>query len=162
MTDSESPIVGNCPHLSFGKGALACCDLHGPGQPDVCQEYPFPEMDDGMCERELKIAGLWTEYRFENGRVKPYDQRGKLIDYDFKGRVLMKNAKLTKKIVSDHNAMLAALQMIARGFNTPQETRKVAKKLKVDYTEALEMNYLKIFCQAEKASRKIKQIKLEG
>ena len=47
----------DCPALRFD-GKVAVCEIHeGNGmfeKPRVCQEYPFPDMDNGMCERELK------------------------------------------------------------------------------------------------------------
>lgn len=53
MTDFESDIIGDCPHLSFEAG-LASCDLHDSGcKPDVCCEYPW----GGLCEREVLEQG---------------------------------------------------------------------------------------------------------
>ncbi len=49
----------DCPALEFD-GAVAICaierDCGKSEKPRVCKEYPFADMDNGMCERELNIV----------------------------------------------------------------------------------------------------------
>ena len=55
----------DCTALAFEDG-IAVCRMQD-GKLDCCKAYPFlfPEstdIQDFMCERELKQAGLWKEY----------------------------------------------------------------------------------------------------
>ena len=62
MTDSESAVEGDCPHLSFDEDGLASCDLHESGcKPDVCELYPDDWTFGFKCERqENEIADTTT------------------------------------------------------------------------------------------------------
>ena len=48
----------DCPALSFDENGLATCEIYDCRR-SFCEEYPFPDMDNGMCEREQKEAGVW-------------------------------------------------------------------------------------------------------
>lgn len=69
---------------------------------------------------------------------------------------------MTKKQTEQFNKMLSSLQLIAKGFQTPQQLLKSAKKdLGLDYEEALEMAYENIKEIAKNAVRGVKKIRVE-
>ncbi len=52
---------GHCSALKF-EGKKAICEIEQnrghEAKPDVCQQYPFPDIDNGKCQRELRIANV--------------------------------------------------------------------------------------------------------
>lgn len=48
----EGSDQGVCPALKYD-GEIAICECQDM-KPDVCEAYPFPDMDGGKCMRQLK------------------------------------------------------------------------------------------------------------
>ena len=69
-------VESDCPELSFVDG-LAVCGIQD-WKPSVCMEYPFDDMDNGMCEREQKEAGVWMEYVLVEGKLGQRDMSGNI------------------------------------------------------------------------------------
>jgi hypothetical protein len=66
---------------------------------------------------------------------------------------------MTKKQVQQFNAMLGALTMIAKGYQTPRQLERNSKKqYGLGYTEALGMSYENIQICARNAIKGVKHI----
>lgn len=55
---------GPCSGLTFENGLAVCLIEENSGKefkPDVCNAYPFPDIDGGKCQRELNLE-LETRY----------------------------------------------------------------------------------------------------
>ncbi len=69
----------DCSELSFDSSGLAVCGVHQ-FKPSICQDYPFPDMDNGMCERQQKKAGVWIEYYYIDKKLIKKNQKGEIIE----------------------------------------------------------------------------------
>ena len=45
-----------CPALLFDEGVASCDVYHC--RLSVCHDYPFSDIDDGLCERQLRVAAV--------------------------------------------------------------------------------------------------------
>lgn len=49
-----------CPGLTFNNG-IAECEIYD-NRRDCCEEYPFPDMDNGLCERQLRALSVLRQF----------------------------------------------------------------------------------------------------